>query len=506
MMPGAMPESRNPSPHQFFVPVSQPSEVEHLRAVVEKQNAELKRISEVTKHIGVLLASDGKRGVVQVIGGPLMEAPIPSGLVPGDSILCSDRGQVFGALTGFMRAGNVHKVAAVLDDGRVELADHGGSRLLRVRPGLELGPGDQVMTDTTNSIVIECVRTGVDTSAQKVGEFEPVGWDDIAGCDDAKEALREAAVYPFTHAKLHEAYGGSAPKGVLLYGPPGCGKTMLGRALATALRKGKGGGYFYVKGPELLDKFVGETERSVRTLFATARAAATAEGCSVVFLDEADALLGSRTSGMFMNVSKTVVPAFLAEMDGLTQESGVVVLLATNRPDQLDSAAVRPGRVDRRVEVKRPQGTELVGKLFELYLRNLPVNADARADDDTRPAFHALSKVAAEAFCTQAVFEGVVGSAPVRLTLEHVASGALVEGVVRRAARLAEARDRAAGNKKPSGINRDDLHAALRAEAREVPSGDVQDALAPAIEAVRQKANGAAKQAEPSPRILVPGG
>lgn len=300
----------------------------------------------------------------------------------------------------------------------------------------------------------------------------PITWDDIAGCEEAIAAMREAVEHPQRHRELYAAYGQEPSRGVLLYGPPGTGKTLLARAAASALgadleapalepaRRDPFGfmpaepaprGWHYVKGGELQKPYVGESEALIVKMFADCRKyRAATNKPAVIFIDEADAILGDRSRTGFLQ--SHLVPTFLAELDGL-HESGAFVLLASNRPDTIDPAILRDGRIDRRILVPRPT-REAAMRLLQLALRKRPLQGEL-GDLVTRGIGSIWSS-------SLALYELQFASGErERVTLADAISGAMIVGLVQRAGVLALARDRAAGAKEPSGICFDDLAAAI---------------------------------------------
>ncbi len=246
-------------------------------------------------------------------------------------------------------------------------------------------------------------------------------------------AIREAVESPTKHAALLARFGKKPIRGVLLYGPPGFGKTLLGKAAATALAELHGdaaaGAFFYVKGPSMLNMFVGNSEENVRKLFAQARRHRKKTGhAAIIMIDEADAILGKRSDGR--TLSTTMVPAFLAEMDGL-EDSGALVILATNLPNSLDPAIVRDGRIDRRIKVGRPSRADAVSIVERLLQsRPLALNAAEAAElavDSLYDKSHVLYRVKKHS----SVGDGVP------LTLGHIINGASLAGLVDRATSMA---------------------------------------------------------------------
>src|SRR5204863_1375793 len=203
----------------------------------------------------------------------------------------------------------------------------------------------------------------------------------IGGQAAAVQAIRDTIELPFIHRDLFKRFDHHVPKGFLLYGPPGCGKTMLGKATAYNLRqqlKEQTGVdhpefFLHVKGPEILNMWVGESERQVRDLFAQCREGAIDGALAFLFIDEAESILGTRRAGRYHSILSTLVPMFCTEMDGLEPLQNVVVILASNRADLIDPAILRPGRIDRKIKVIRPDQAAAQA-IYEIYLReSLPL-------------------------------------------------------------------------------------------------------------------------------------
>ena len=289
-------------------------------------------------------------------------------------------------------AGNVVPVVESLADTRLLVAVAPDDiRALRRAGSLTeetLHPGDHVLVDLKAQLVLERIDRAEITDLV-LEQVPDVSFDEIGGLGDQIEAIRDAVELPFLQQDLYRTYGLRPPQGVLLYGPPGCGKTMIAKAVAheLVLRSAEVRGvsvaealensaFLNVKGPELLNKYVGETERSIRLVFERAREKAAADHPVVIFFDEMEALFRTRGTGLSSDVETTIVPQLLAEIDGVEGLDNVIVIGASNREDMIDPAILRPGRLDVKIRVRRPHaraGREILG----LYLdETVPMRED----------------------------------------------------------------------------------------------------------------------------------
>ena len=299
-------------------------------------------------------------------------------LASGDTVLITadpNTGPSIIAKTAAVMPGPVAEVTEVFEGGMIEIQGPGGaSKAVRGREGIN--QGDRVVL-CHQSMTILAVLPKKGGSLFKVTDDLKVSWDDIGGLDYAKKELQQVIEWPVTRKAVFEHYGTPIPKGVLLYGPPGCGKTLCGKACFTSLAALHGAevketGFIYCKGPEILDKYVGNSELAIRQLFRRGEEHYQMHGYpALLFIDEADAILRKRGSDAHSGILNTIVPQFLSEMDGLAA-SHTVVMLASNRPDMLDPAVVRDGRVDKRIKIKRPN-EETANDVLAIHLKGVPL-------------------------------------------------------------------------------------------------------------------------------------
>ncbi len=401
-------------------------------------------------------------------------------LRPGQELVLNEALNVIAA-AGYEIQGDVVVLKERLDGERaiVTLRADGEKIAVIADPlrSMRLNPGDQLLMDPKSGYVLERLPKS-EVQDLALEEVPDVGYEDVGGLSAQIHAIEDAVELPYLYADDYKEHKLRPTKGVLLYGPPGCGKTMIAKAVANSLAqkvsKERGetiNGYFLnVKGPELLDKFVGETERKIREVFRKAKEKAADDVPVVIFFDEMDALFRTRGSGISSDVEHTIVPQFLTEVDGVEGLRNVVVIGASNRPDLIDPAILRPGRLDVKIKIDRPDRAA-AGDIFHKYLtRDLPVAADEiREHGDVQTAIDAMIGAALDTMYSrddENRFLEVTyanGEKDV-LYFNDFASGAMIESVVRRAKKLALKRLIGGAAK---GLTTDDVLAAVREEFKE---------------------------------------
>lgn len=450
--------------------------------------AEGKTPAEIEEHLDVLL---GGR-LVRITCSPLL--PIAH-VKPGMTVLLNEQTQAVVSL-GFEGYGDVVTVREVLDhDHLVVDLPNQSKAVARISGALdpdELRVGDTVTYDSRIQMVTSLVPH---TDAQELvlEEVPDVTYDNIGGLGDQIDLIRDAVELPFLHPDIYRQYRLTPPKGILLYGPPGNGKTLIAKAVANSLaaraaersENGKKTGYFLnIKGPELLDKYVGETERQIRDIFSAARDKARAGHPVVVFFDEMESLFRTRGSGRSSDVETTIVPQLLAEIDGVESLDNVIVIGATNREDMIDPAVLRPGRLDVKIRINRPNRAG-AAEIFGLYLtEDLPISEAEVA--------RAGSQQQAVASMIETVIDHLFSAEPanryISVDLENgvsrwlfrgdFLSGAVIRNIVDQAKKLAIKSYLSTG---AEGISTEHLLEAVRAEFEdqvEVPqASEIEDVL-----------------------------
>ncbi|BDB60817.1 MULTISPECIES: proteasome ATPase [Rhodococcus] len=376
---------------------------------------EVDRLAQPPSGYGVLLETFDDQTVDVFTSGRKMRVAVSPNLEldtfrPGQTVRLNEALTVV-EVGGFERVGEITTLREVLDDGTRALvvghadeerivwlaaplaaaaADDRTDVLVDDENSFTLRPGDSLLVDSKAGYAFERIPKA-EVEDLVLEEVPDVGYSDIGGLGRQIEQIRDAVELPFLHKDLFREYSLRPPKGVLLYGPPGCGKTLIAKAVANSLAKkiaeargddSKEAKSFFlnIKGPELLNKFVGETERHIRLIFQRAREKASEGTPVIVFFDEMDSIFRTRGSGVSSDVETTVVPQLLAEIDGVEGLENVIVIGASNREDMIDPAILRPGRLDVKIKIERPDA-EAAQDIFSKYLtESLPVHADDLAE------------------------------------------------------------------------------------------------------------------------------
>jgi proteasome-associated ATPase len=333
---------------------------------------------------------------------------------------------------------------------------------------LRLKTGDHLLMDAKSGYLLEKLPKS-EVEDLSLEEVPDIGYDDIGGLGDQIEAIKDAVELPYLYADYYKEHKLTPPKGVLLYGPPGCGKTMIAKAVANNLaekisekRGEKIKGFFLnIKGPELLNKYVGETERKIREIFVKAKEKANEDVPVVVFFDEMDALFRTRGTGISSDVESTIVPQLLAEIDGVEGLKNVIVIGASNRQDLIDPAILRPGRLDVKIKVERPD-QPAAADIFQKYLTaEIPLAASETIPGMIAATVESMYSLSEENRFLEVTYAN--GDKEV-LYFKDFSSGAMIESIVRRAKKLALKRLIGGGTK---GVSTDDLLAGVREEFKE---------------------------------------
>jgi proteasome-associated ATPase len=405
-----------------------------------------------------------------------------SGLQPGQEVLLNEAMNIVGVGV-YEDRGEILSVAERLDDGRILVVGHADEeRIVSLSEPLRSGPlkaGDSVLVDLRANIALERIPKA-EVEQLILEQVPDITYEQIGGLKDQVEAIRDAIELPYLYGDLFVEHELRPPKGILLYGPPGCGKTMIAKAVANSLaqrvaektgRDDVKSFFLNVKGPELLNKYVGETERQIRLIFQRAREKASEGFPVIVFFDEMESLFRTRGSGVSSDVETTVVPQLLAEIDGVESLKDVVVIGASNREDMIDPAILRPGRLDVKIKVERPD-TDAAKEIFSIYMHaGLPLDKGelAAAGDDPEETVRRMvdatvTKMYAEDDDTRFLEVTYANGEKQVLYFKDFNSGAMIENVVARAKKYAIKRYLADHER---GIRTDDLLRAIKDEFRE---------------------------------------
>ena len=457
------------------------SALRDARQQIENMRTEVDRLSAPPNGYGVLLDVNSDGSVDVLVSGRKMRVRVADGiesdsLSRGAEVVLNESMNVV-MVRGTEPAGEVVTIIELLEDGTRAMvtARNDERRVVSLADslrGTNVRSGDLYLYDAKSSVLLERLHQP-DVEDLLLEEVPDVTYEDIGGLDNQIEQIADAVELPFLHTELFGEYRLPAPKGILLYGPPGCGKTMIAKAVANSLAKkvaertgaDKARSYFInVKGPELLNKYVGETERQIRQIFVRAREKSEEGWPVIVFFDEMDSMFRARGTGVSSDMESTIVPQLLAELDGVEGLSNVMVIGATNREDLIDPAILRPGRLDVKIKVDRPS----VSAARQIFSRYLVAELPYAFEKDVPDLDALIDLTVTEMYRTDATTEflEVTYQNGDRETLyfKDFASGAMIDNIVRRAKKYAIKRQ-LAGER--GGIGPSDLVRSIRDEFRE---------------------------------------
>jgi len=427
------------------------------REQIVSLKSEIDRLALPPAGFATFIGAVGEHSADILATGRKMQVPVSPGidlslLVAGQEVMLNDAMSIIG-FRDFEDVGEIVTFKEILESGTRALivGSSDDERVIRLAKPLQaekLRAGDSLLLDTRSGYATQRVpKSEVDDLILE--EVPNIDYEDIGGLRDQIESIRDAVELPFLHPDLYTEHHLKPPKGILLYGPPGCGKTLIAKAVANSLAKKiaerngteEGRSFFLnIKGPELLNKYVGETERHIRLVFQRAREKASEGTPVIVFFDEMDSLFRTRGSGVSSDVENTIVPQLLAEIDGVERLENVIVIGASNREDMIDPAILRPGRLDVKIKIARPDA-EAAREIFSKYLvPELPIHDDDIAehggDRDSACAAmiqRAVEMIYADSDENRFLEVTYAGGDKEVLYFKDFNSGAMIENIVARA-------------------------------------------------------------------------
>jgi proteasome-associated ATPase len=462
--------------------------IQQTRDQIAALREEVEKLTQPPAVYGTFIDFNDDGSVDIFASGRKMRVALHPGLDPGqiqrgNEVVLNESFSVIGVRDADGQ-GEVVTVKEVIDERRVLVyARADEERVVELADALrdiKLRSGDALLLDLRSNLLVEKLLRQ-EAEELVLEEVPDISYADVGGLDEQIESITDAVELPYLHRALFQDYELPAPKGILLYGPPGCGKTLIAKAVANSLsqkvaeltgNRNVRSYFLNIKGPELLNKYVGETERQIRLVFQRAREKAEEGVPVIIFFDEMDSLFRTRGTGISSDMESTIVPQLLAEIDGVESLRDVIVIGATNREDLIDPAILRPGRLDVKIKIERPNA-EAAAQIFERYLHtDLPIDEALVRElggGDREKAIRAMIEVTVAQMYRvddtnrflEVTYQG--GDKEI-LYFKDFASGAMIENIVRRAKKLAVKREIA---EKGRGLRTDDLFESIRQEYRE---------------------------------------
>ena len=460
--------------------------LQEAKAQIEALRKEVDKLTAPPSTFAVFYNTNEDGTVNVSLGGRKLRVNLhpsiqPESLRKGQEVIVNEGLNVIEA-RGYDPQGEIVHLKQLLEDGRAVVSLHlDDERVVEVSDALnqqDLSVGDHLLFEPRSGYLIEKLPKG-EMEELVIEEVPDINYDQIGGLAKELEQVKDAVELPFLYPDLFAEHRLAPPKGLLLYGPPGCGKTLIAKAVANSIAKKLGHlkgkdvrSYFlHIKGPELLNKYVGESERQIREVFAKAKEKASHGNPVIVFFDEMDALFRTRGTGISSDIESTIVPQFLSEIDGVESLRDVIVIGASNRQDLIDPAVLRPGRLDIKIKIPRPDKQSAKDILGKYLLSDLPLaEAEMAQHSHDREAFvrHLIETTIETMYAlteeNQFLEVTYANGEKETVYFKDFASGALIESVVSRAKKLAIKRAISGGDK---GLKSDDFLRGIREEFKE---------------------------------------